>query len=312
MIEELELINPQLLDRLENTGKHIGRTPLFKLKGLADKPDVQIFAKLEWQQLGGSVKARPAYNIIKDAILNGILGNGRRLLDASSGNTAIAYAAVGAALGVPVTICLPENASEERKLQLKSFGAEIIYTSKFGGTDDAQEKAKELYREKPDLYYYADQYGNDNNWKAHYLHTANEIISQTNGKVTHFIAGLGTSGTFMGTGRRLKEYNKDVRLISQQPETAMHGLEGWKHMETAIVPGIYEPALADGSMEADTEEAHQYIIKASREEGLLLSPSAGANMAGAYKLAAKLDKGVIVTVFADSADKYGEVLKNLF
>lgn len=312
MIEELALIEPRLLDRLESTGMHIGRTPLFRLHGLPDRPEVKIYAKLEWQQLGGSVKARPAYNIIKEAILNGQLGRGQRLLDASSGNTAIAYAAVGASLGIPVSICLPENASEERKLQLRSFGAEIIYTSMFGGTDEAQEKAKELYHNDPDLYYYADQYGNENNWKAHYIHTASEIINQTDGEITHFLAGLGTTGTFTGTGRRLKDYNSDIQLISQQPDTAMHGLEGWKHMETAIVPRIYDSSLADDTMEADTEVAYEYIKKASREEGLLLSPSAAANMAGAYKLAATLDKGVVVTVFADSADKYGEVMKNLF
>lgn len=222
MIDELELIEPKLLDRMEHVGLHIGRTPLFRLGGLPDKPEVKIYAKLEWQQLGGSVKARPAYNIIKEAILNGHLGNGQRLLDASSGNTAIAYAAVGAALDIPVTICLPENASEERKLQLRSFGAEIIYTSMFGGTDEAQEKARELYDNDPDRYYYADQYGNENNWKAHYNHTGNEIISQTDGTVTHFIAGLGTTGTFTGTGRKLKEYNAGIQLISQQPDTAMH------------------------------------------------------------------------------------------
>ncbi len=312
MTEVSHKIDNQLLQRVNQIGKFIGNTPLFPLNHIFQKKGVSIYAKFEWQQLGGSVKARPAFNIIKQAITNGHLHKGKHLLDATSGNTGIAYATVGATLGIPVTIVIPENASEERKLILKSLGAELIYTSKFDATDGAQAKAKELFSERPDLYYYADQYANDANWQAHYHTTANEILSQTQGSVTHFVAGLGTTGTFVGTTRGLKELNPTIQAISLQPETALHGLEGWKDLETARIPKIYDPALADRNLHVTTGASYDLIKRVAKEEGLLLSPSAAANLSGAIQVANEIDKGTVVTVFADNAEKYGEVLKQLF
>ena len=301
----------ELVTKVDQLGQHIGNTPLFQISNLATKQGVKIFAKLEWNQLGGSVKARPAFQIIRQAIYEGRL-DGRTLLDASSGNTAIAYASVGAALGIPVTICLPANASEERKQILKAYGAEIIETSPFGTTDEAQEKARELSTQYPDRYFYADQYNNENNWKAHYETTAVEIIRQTNGKITHFVAGLGTTGTFTGTTTRLKERFPSIKSISLQPDEALHGLEGWKHLETARVPGIYDHQLADENRPVNTYEAIGLIPEISRKEGLLVSPSAAANLVGALEVANQIEKGVIVTVFPDNAEKYGEVMKTIF
>jgi len=305
-------ISSQLATNVRAIGRFIGKTPLFPITRAFQKEGVQIYAKLEWQQMGLSVKARPAYHIIKDAILRGDLTAGKQLLDASSGNTAIAYAAIGSALGIPVTICLPENASEERKVYLKALGAELIFTSRFGGTDDAQAVAKEIAHEKPSSYYYADQYGNDSNWKAHYQTTSEEIYRQTDGNITHFVAGLGTTGTFTGNARRLKELNPNVHLTSLQPNAAMHGLEGWKHLETAKVPAIYDPSLAHQNLEIDTYEACDIVKEVARKEGLLISPSAGANLLGAIKVAQQLDQGTIVTLFPDDASKYGEVMKMIF
>ena len=305
-------ISSQLATNVRAIGRFIGKTPLFPITRAFQKEGVQIYAKLEWQQMGLSVKARHAYHIIKDAILRGDLTAGKQLLDASSGNTAIAYAAIGSALGIPVTICLPENASEERKVYLKALGAELIFTSRFGGTDDAQAVAKEIAHEKPSSYYYADQYGNDSNWKAHYQTTSEEIYRQTDGNITHFVAGLGTTGTFTGNARRLKELNPNVHLTSLQPNAAMHGLEGWKHLETAKVPAIYDPSLAHQNLEIDTYEACDIVKEVARKEGLLISPSAGANLLGAIKVAQQLDQGTIVTLFPDDASKYGEVMKMIF
>lgn len=305
-------IDIKLVEQLDVIGRFIGNTPLFPITNLHSNERVKIYAKLEWQQLGGSVKSRPAFNIIKNAILNGELTSEKRLLDATSGNTGIAYAAIGAALGTKVTICLPENASEERKTILKAYGAEIIYTSKFGSTDEAQELAQELYLKNPDKYYYARQYQNDSNWKAHYLTTSEEIWRQTNGDITHFVAGLGTTGTFTGTGRRLRELNPTIQLISLQPDSALHGLEGWKHLETAIVPTIYDNTIAHENLEMDTYQAYETIKRVAATEGLLISPSAAANLNGALQVAAQLSEGVIVTVFPDNAEKYSEVINNLF
>ena len=299
----------QLEQSIWQVGQFIGRTPLYEIKNVFHKPGVRLFAKLEWQQLGESVKARPAFNIIKNALLSGQL-QGRKLLDATSGNTGIAYAAIGAALGIPVTLCLPENASEERKSILKAFGAQIIYTSKFDGTDGAQEKARALFREQPDRYFYADQYSNDFNWKAHYETTAPEIWQQTHGTVTHLVAGLGTTGTLTGTGRGLRNYNPELEIIGLQPDNPMHGLEGWKHLETAAVPKIYDYGLPDRIIEIDTLEAFDMIHRVAKKEGLLISPSAAANLVGAIKVASQLDHGVVVTTFADNASKYGEILRN--
>lgn len=304
--------NTKLLKRLQTIAPFVGNTPLFPIQKVYQKKGVQILAKLEWRQFGNSVKARPAFNIIKEAIASGKLTKNHHLLDATSGNTGIAYASLGAALGIPVTLCIPENASKERKQILEALGVHLIYTSKFDATDGSQLKAKELKATYPEKYYYADQYGNDNNWKAHYNTTAVEILAQTNQQITHFVAGLGTTGTFVGTSRRLKLENPNLQTISLQPEIALHGLEGWKHLPTAKVPKIYDATIADASLVIDTLTAYDLIKQVAEKEGLLLSPSAAANLAGAIQVAEQIDKGVIVTVFPDSADKYSEVLKQIF
>jgi len=225
-----------LQSKLNEVARQVGNTPLLPLRKIFSKKNVHLFAKEEWKQLSGSVKCRPAFNIIRKAIENGELSQDSALLDATSGNTGIAYAAIGAKLGIKVVLCLPENASKERKEILQSLGAEIILTSRFEGTDGAQEVAKELVEKNPGKYFYADQYKNDNNWKAHYLTTAPEIFNALPG-ITHFVAGLGTTGTFTGTGRKLRELKPSINLISLQPDSALHGLEGWKHLETAVESG---------------------------------------------------------------------------
>lgn len=302
--------------KISRVGQLVGKTPLYEITGVFRKPGVRIFAKLEWQQIGGSVKSRPAFNIIKNALRDGQLEldgfRQRHLLDATSGNTGIAYASIGAAFGIPVTLCLPENASAERKRILQSLGVQIVYTSRFDGTDGAQLKAKELYREDPDRFFYADQYANDSNWLAHFQTTAPEIWQQTNGKITHFVAGLGTTGTFTGTGRGLKKFNSDIELVALQPNNPMHGLEGWKHLETAIVPKIFDPTLPDRILDVETLEAYDLVRLAAQREGLLISPSAAANLLGAIKVAEQIEKGIIVTTFADNADKYSEVMQHVF
>ena len=309
------LISPtsrkSLIEKVNDLQPFIGNTPLFPIEGLVDNPNVTLYAKLEWNQLGNSVKARPAYNIIKEAILSGQLNRRKSILDASSGNTGVAYGAIGAALGIPVTLCLPENASEQKQNSLKSFGVNIVYTSKFDSTDGAQEKALELFMEFPDKYFYADQYVNDNNWKAHYQTTAVEIYNQSGRSVTHFVAGLGTTGTFTGTGRGLKEFNRNIEIIALHPDSALHGMEGWKHLETAKVPAFYDENLADRNIDISTEEAYEYLIKMAKTNGLLISPSSAANLAGALKVARELDKGVVVTVFPDHGNNYPEVLREL-
>ena len=243
---------------------------------------------------------------------SGQLREGKILLDATSGNTGIAYAIFAAVAGIPLTLCVPENASKERKNVLKSLGVNVIYTSAMETTDGAQRVAKQLAETAPDKYFYADQYANPNNWKAHYDSTAPEIFAQTEGHITHFVAGLGTTGTFTGTGRRLQELNPDIQRIALQPETALHGLEGWKHLETAHTPAIYDASVADALRTVDTGSAYIFMCRAAKEEGLLLSPSSAANLAGAVQLASELDSGVIVTVFADDATKYSEVVEHVF
>src|SRR5215831_17890745 len=303
-------IDHQLVRNVRLLGSEVGRTPLHRITNLFRKPGVAIYAKKEWMQISGSVKARAGYNIFRSAIEKGQLGGGRALLDATSGNTGIAYAYIGSRLNIPVTLCLPENASKERKEILESLGVQIIYTSRYEGTDGAQAAAKELATANPGKYFYADQYKNDNNWKAHYYTTAPEIFEALPG-ITHFVAGLGTTGTFVGTGRRLKEVNPAIYLVSLQPDNPLHGLEGWKHLETALVPAIYDATVADENLETGTEEAYEMIKAAWRHEGLLLSPSAAANLAGAIRVAEKIDLGIVVTVFPDNADKYSEVIKKL-
>ena len=314
-METLKLENSndtRLSEKSARLGAFIGDTPLYPIRNLGTGKHVKIYAKLEWQQFGNSVKSRPAYRIIHDAIRSGELSRNKHLLDASSGNTGIAYGHVGAALDIPVTLCLPENASEERKRILRALGVELKLTSRSGGTDEAQEVARNMYEEQPDKYYYADQYSNPSNWKAHYETTAPEILNQTDFKITHFVAGLGTTGTFTGTGRRLREYNPDIELVGLQPDIAMHGLEGWKHLETAHTPDIFDASIPDDLRPVSTEEAHEYVKKAARKEGMLISPSAGANLAGALRLAKEIEEGVIVTIFPDDGSKYGEILNQLF
>lgn len=300
----------QLLRNLQLLGSQIGHTPLHRITRLFNKPGVTIYAKKEWAQLSGSVKARAGYAIFKAAIESGELTTQKALLDATSGNTGIAYASIGNRLGIPVTLCLPENASPERKDILQSLGAVIISTSRFEGTDGAQQVAKALAGEHPQKYFYADQYKNDNNWKAHYNSTALEIVEALPG-ITHFVAGLGTTGTFIGTTRRLKALNPGIHCTSLQPDNPLHGLEGWKHLETAIVPGIYDNTLADNNLEVGTEEAWEMIKAAYHYEHLLLSPSSAANLVGAIQVAEKLHRGIVVTILPDNADKYKDIIKKL-
>lgn len=285
----------------------VGNTPLVRLRsvtrGLAE--GVEVYAKAEFMNPGGSVKDRAALAMILAGEKSGELTPEKTILDATSGNTGIAYAMLGAARGYPVTLALPKNASEARKRILKLYGAEIIETDPMQATDGAQIVARELAAEYPEKYFYPDQYNNEANWKAHYATTASEIWAQTHGRVTHFVAGLGTTGTFVGTARRLKEFNERVQTISIQPESPMHGLEGMKHLGTAIVPGIYDASTADQNLTVSTEEAQAMTRRLAREEGLFVGPSSGANVFAAVRLAEQLDgKAVIVTVLCDGGGKY--------
>src|SRR5438445_11572151 len=289
--------------------ERVGNTPLLRLDCVTSElPDVEILGKAEWYNPGGSVKDRAASRIIAQAKRSGALTPGKILLDSTSGNTGIAYAMIGAAQSIPVTLCMPENVSQERKRILHAYGANIIYTDPGDGSDGAIRMARELYAKHPDLYYYADQYSNDANWQAHYHGTANEIWQQTEGRVTHFVSILGTSGTFMGTSRRLKELNPHIRCISLQPDSAFHGIEGTKHMATAIVPKIYDPKLADEDLEIPTEKCYSMVKRLAREEGLLVGISAGAAIVGCVQVAEGLveqkQSAVIATILPDSGDKY--------
>jgi cysteine synthase B len=283
----------------------IGNTPLLSFSRITERvAPVRVFAKAEWYNPGGSVKDRAALNMILDGERRGLLTRGKTILDATSGNTGIAYAMIGAQRGYRVVLCLPSNASDERKQCLLAYGAELVLTDPTEGTDGAQRRAKAMAAAEPDRFYYPDQYNNDANWRAHYETTANEIWAQTAGQITHFVTGLGTSGTFMGVTRRLKELNPDIRCLSMQPDSPLHGLEGLKHMETALVPGIYDETLADGQLTVATEAAHRMVLRLARQEGLLVGVSSGANMVAALQVAAGLKSGVVVTIFCDSAAKY--------
>ena len=285
---------------------HVGNTPLLPLLRVTRNlsPQIQIFAKAEWFNPGGSVKDRPALNIIRTAIANGDLIPGKRVLDSTSGNMGISYATFGAALGIPVTLCLPANASPERITILRALGAEVILTDPSEGSDGAILLRVKWLSEKPDLYWYANQYNNDANWQAHYLTTGPEIVAQTNGQVTHFVAGLGTSGTLMGTGRYLREQLPNVKIIAFQPDASFHGLEGLKHMPSAIKPGIYDPSFADETLEVQTEAAHEMVRRLAREEGLFVGISSGAALVAAMQVASTIKDGVIVTLFPDAGYKY--------
>jgi len=282
----------------------IGNTPLIDLSELTGRDEVRLFAKAEFTNPGGSVKDRPALAMMLDAERRGLLAEGKRLLDATSGNTGIAYAMIGAAMGVPVTLCLPDSASPERKKILRAYGAELRITDPMSGSDGAILEARRLVAGEPERWVYLDQYSNPENWRAHYRTTGPEIWEQTGGAVTHFVTGLGTSGTFMGVGRFLRDTKPEIRLISVEPDSPFHGLEGMKHMASAIVPPIYDPALADEAMELPTEEAYRMVKRLARETGLLAGISSGCNVAAALKVAAGLRAGTVVTVLCDSADKY--------
>ena len=289
--------------------ERIGNTPLIRLERVAAYlTGIQILGKAEWANPGGSVKDRAASAIVADAQQRDLLGRGKHLLDATSGNTGIAYAMLGAAMGFSVTLCVPSNVSLERKRILNAYGAQVVWTDPADGSDGAIRKARELAANEPDKFFYADQYGNDANWRAHYLGTANEIWEQTDGQLTHFVAGLGTSGTFVGTTRRLKELNPAIQCISMQPDSPFNGLEGLKHMATAIVPSIYDPALADRNVEVETEAAYAMAKRLARTEGLLVGVSAAAAVAACLRIAeeeaAREKEAVIVTILCDSADKY--------
>jgi cysteine synthase B len=291
----------------------IGNTPLLSLAALTHELSntspgrVELLGKAEWHNPGGSVKDRAAAGIVAEARRSGKLGPGKTLLDSTSGNTGIAYAMLGAALGFPVKLCVPENVSPERKRILQAYGANIIYTDPAEGSDGAIKIARQQVERNPDVYFYADQYSNDANWRAHYETTANEIWQQTQGRITHFVAMLGTTGTFVGTTRRLKELNPRIQCISLQPDSAFHGIEGAKHLATAIVPRIYDASLSDEDIEIGTEEAHAMTRRLAAEQGLLVGVSAAAAIVGSLRIASRLkedQRATIATVLCDSGEKY--------
>ncbi len=283
----------------------IGRTPLVRLRHFErETPGVELYAKAEWQNPGGSVKDRAASRMIADGEASGRLRPGLTIVDATSGNTGIAYAMVGAAKGYKVKLCLPENASPERKLILRAFGVELVLTDPLEGTDGAIREVRRMVAADPHLYFYPDQYSNDSNWRAHFDTTGPEIIEQTGRRITHFVAGLGTSGTFVGTGRALRRFNSNVKLISFQPDSPFHGLEGLKHMASAMVPKIYDAGLADEDLGVGSEESYALVRRLAREEGLLVGISSGAALAATLTVAKRLREGVVVTVFPDGAEKY--------
>lgn len=284
----------------------VGNTPLLQLRRVCKEisPGVQVLAKAEWFNPGGSIKDRPAFNILRTALLDGQLIPGKRLLDSTSGNMGIAYTTFGAAMDVPVTLALPSNASSERIAILKALGAELILTDPLEGSDGAIQVARQLAAENPDLYYYANQYDNPANWQAHYLTTGPEIAKQTSGRITHFVAGLGTSGTITGVSRYMRQFNPEVQFVAVQPNSPFHGLEGLKHMETAIKPAIYDPELADRTINIPTEAAYEMVLRLAREEGLFVGISSGAAAVAALELAQELDRGMVVTIFPDAGYKY--------
>jgi cysteine synthase B len=284
----------------------VGNTPLLPLRRVTARlsPSVQVLAKAEWFNPGGSIKDRPALNILRTALADGSLSGGKRLLDSTSGNMGISYATFGAALGIPVTLTLPANASPERITILRALGVELVLTDPLEGSDGAIRVARQMAAQMPERFFYANQYDNPANWQAHYLSTGPEIMQQSGGSVTHFIAGLGTSGTLTGVARYLRPYNPHVQIIAVQPDAAFHGLEGLKHMATAIQPGIYDPTLPDRTLEVSTEVAHEMVRRLAREEGLFVGVSSGAAAVAALRVAEELEEGVVVTVFPDAGYKY--------
>jgi cysteine synthase B len=283
----------------------VGNTPLIRLRRF-ERADgrVQLYAKAEWKNPGGSVKDRAAVAMVLDGERRGLLIPGRTILDATSGNTGIAYAMIGAARGYPVKLCMPENVTPERKRILRAYGAELVLTDPMEGSDGAIREVRRIYELDRERYYYPDQYSNPVNWQAHYNTTGPELMAQTDGAITHFVAGLGTSGTFMGTGRYLREHKPTVTLVSVQPETALHGLEGMKHMESAIVPAIYDATLADIDLRVGTEDSYILTRRLATEEGLLVGISSGAVLSASLKVASTIEDGVIVMIFSDGGEKY--------
>ena len=300
---ETHQIEPPAAAGLESA---VGNTPLLLLRRVTAglSPHVQVLAKAEWFNPGGSIKDRPALNILRIALLDGRLTPGKRLLDSTSGNMGIAYATFGAVLDIPVTLALPSNASSERIVILRALGAELILTDPLEGSDGALRVARKLAEDDPDRYFYANQYDNPANWQAHYYTTGPEIVQQTGGRVTHFVAGLGTSGTLTGVTRYLRQYNPEIQAIASQPDAPFHGLEGLKHMPTAIRPGIFDPGLPDRTIEISTEAAYAMVLRLAREEGLFVGISSGAAAVAALQVASELDRGTVVTVFPDAGYKY--------
>ncbi len=292
--------------QVDSLPSRVGNTPLLPLRRvtLGLPPSVNIYAKAEWFNPGGSIKDRAALNIIQTAIASGDLTSGKRLLDSTSGNTGIAYATFGAAMGIPVTLALPENASRERIAILRSLGVDLILTEASEGPEGSMKVVREMLEKSPEKYFYANQYGNPANWLAHYQSTGPEIFQQTEGRVTHFVAVMGTSGTMMGTGRYLHDKNPQIKLIAGQPTKSLHGLEGIKHMQSAIHPDIYDAQLHDRVVEIETEEAYEMVRRLAREEGLFVGLSAGAAAVAALDVAKELDEGVVVTIFPDAGYKY--------
>ncbi len=283
----------------------VGNTPLLELPAIAaETPGVRILGKAEWHNPGGSVKDRPALWMIRDGERSGALTPEKTILDATSGNTGIAYAWIGAALGYKVKLCMPKNASEERKKILRAYGVDFVLTDPGEGSDGAILEARRLYAEDPERYFYPDQYSNPANPRSHYESTAPEIWEGTDGEVTHFVAGLGTSGTFVGTSTRLRELNPEIKVVSFEPDSAFHGLEGMKHMGSAIVPPIYDPMIADENRATATEDAYAMVKRVAREEGILIGISAGAAVATALEVAREIESGTVVTILCDGADKY--------
>lgn len=293
-------------EKIPDLIRNVGNTPLLRLERIARHlpPTVELYAKAEHLNPTGSVKDRAASNMLLDGLRTGELREGVTIIDATSGNTGIAYAAMGGVLGMPVTLAMPSNASEERRKILEAHGAELILTDPLEGTDGAQAYVRHLVRERPERYFYPDQYNNDANWRAHFDGTGIEILEQTDGRVTHFVAGLGTTGTFTGVTRRLKDFDDRIAAVAVEPNSPMHGIEGLKHMESAIVPGIYDPSLVDEALSVSTEEAQTMTLRLAREEGTLVGVSSGANVAAALKVAERLREGVVVTILCDAGTRY--------